>query len=120
MQSDAETPSSAQAAITQLRDIVVALCVQATQDPTSYERHWDLVEQHVELRARAALKLQQFADRFAEILTSRGAAPDTASFASQIAVACYQTGKHRHDNDPRSLVADVQEAFNQVLSLGSR
>jgi AcrR family transcriptional regulator len=117
-QSDVETPSSAQAAIAQLRDIVLALCAQATQDPGSYKRHYELVDQHVELRARDALKMHQFADRLAEILTSRGADSHTASFASQIALACYQTAKHRHGNDPRSLVADTQDAFDQVLSLG--
>jgi AcrR family transcriptional regulator len=117
-QSDVDRPSSPQAAIVQLRDIVLALCAQATQDPVSYKRHYELVDQHAELRARDALKMQQFADRLAEILTSRGTDSHTARFASQIALACYQTAKHRHGNDPRSLVADTQEAFDQVLSLG--
>ncbi|MDQ6805870.1 MAG: TetR/AcrR family transcriptional regulator [Actinomycetota bacterium] len=117
-QSSARVPSTPQEAIAQLRDIVLVLCAQATQDPTSYSRHYTFIEQSIELRARDALKMQQFAERFAELLTARGADTATALFASQIALACYQTAKGRKGNDPRSLVAEARVAFEQTLSLG--
>jgi AcrR family transcriptional regulator len=116
--SEAPVPSTPEEAIAQLCDIVVALCAQATQDPTSYTRHYEFVEQNPELRARDALKMQQFARHLAEILTARGTSAETALFASQIALACYKTAKGRKGNDPRSLVAETQAVFRQALSLG--
>jgi AcrR family transcriptional regulator len=117
-QSSAPAPSTPEQAIAQLRDVVVALCAQATQDPTSYTRHYEFVEQTPELRARDALKMQQFADQLAELLRVRGADVDTALFASQIALACYQTAKGRTGNDPQSLVPETRAVFQQTLNLG--
>lgn len=116
--SSTPAPSTAADAITQLRDVVVRLCAQATLDPVAYTRHYTFVAQHPELRARDALKMQNFADRLADILTARGADEPTARFASQIALACYQAAKGQHGNDPASLVADTERMFEQALSLG--
>lgn len=118
-QSVAAAPATPEQAIAQLRDVVVALCTQAIQDPTGYTRHYVFVEQNPELRARDALKMQQFAHQLAELLTARGADIDTAMFASQIALACYQTAKGRTGNDPQSLVTETRAVFQQTLNLGS-
>ncbi|MBV9803450.1 MAG: TetR family transcriptional regulator [Solirubrobacterales bacterium] len=115
---DASIPSTLQEAISQLSDIVVALCARATQDPMAFSRHCELVESNPELRAREALKMQQFSQQLAEILVSRGADSDTAVLASQIAQACYQTARARVGNDPRTLAMQAQAAFEETLNLG--
>lgn len=115
----APIPLTPAEAVAQLRDIVVALCAQAAQDPAGYTRHYELIAQHTELQARDALKMQQFGRSLAEILTSRGADDNTAQLAAQIALACHQAARTQHHNDPRTLADDAREAFDQVLSIGS-
>ena len=117
-ESTTAVPATAEEAIAQLREVVLALCLQATEDPESYRRHFALLDQNPELLARDALKMQHFAGRLTEILVARGADRQTAQFAAQIALACYQTAKARHGNDPHALVADTREAFERVLALG--
>jgi AcrR family transcriptional regulator len=117
-QAATAAPENAVEAIAQVRDIVLALCEQATRDPLSYSRHYELIDQNPELQARDALKMQSFAERLAEIIVDRGGDEHTAVLASQVAVACYQTGRRRRPNDPTALVADTREAFDKVLGLG--
>ncbi len=117
-QTDAPVPSTLPEAIGQLREIVLALCTQATQDPVSYRRHYDLIAEHAELQARDALKMQQFAQLLATILTTRGAEDHIAQLAAQITLGCYQAAKLRHPHDPRTLTAKATDAFEQVLRLG--
>lgn len=103
-------------AVEQLRDVVLALCEQAVTDPVAYRRHFAFVEQHPELRARDALKMQAFADRLGALLAGRGCDRAVAVLAGQVALACYQTAR-RTGNDPASLVADTRAAFERVLAL---
>src|SRR5262249_39789404 len=56
---DPPAPRSATEAVEQLRPILLALCAQATAEPEAYTRHFQLIEQHQELRARDAVKSQQ-------------------------------------------------------------
>jgi len=83
------------AAIEQLLPIVLDLCEQAADDPDAYERRAKLLESHVELRARDALKAQQVAVRLSDVLRDRGTTEDIAVFAAQIALACYETARRR-------------------------
>ena len=114
----APAPRSATEALEQLRPVLLALCTQATADPDAYTRHFQLVEQHPELRARDAVKMQQIADKLSELLTHRGSDEATARFAAQIALACYQTAK-RLGNNPHTLADDTQAALNRALTLGT-
>jgi len=109
---------SAAEAVEQLRPVVLAACAQAAADPQGYTRHFQLIEQHQELRARDAAKTQQFADKLGELLIHRGTDEATARLAAQVAIACYQTAK-RLGNNPRTLVEDTRAAFGQVLTLGA-
>ena len=95
-------PRGATGAVEQLRPVLLALCAQATADPEAYTRHFQLIEQHPELRARDAVKTQQVADKLSELLIHRGSDEATARFAAQIALACYQTAR-RLGNNPRTL-----------------
>jgi AcrR family transcriptional regulator len=109
---------SATEAVEQLRPIVLALCAQATSDPEAYARHFQLVEQHLELRARDAVKKQQIADKLSDLLIHRGSDEATARFAGQIAIACYQTAR-RLGNNPHTLVDETRAAFGRALMLGT-
>ena len=109
---------SASEAVRQLSPIVLDLCERATSDPEGYERHLQLLERHLELRGRDALKMQQLAGKLSEVLTSRGTDEAIAIFAAQIALACYQTGKRRAAS-VRALTAETRAAFEQVLTLGA-
>ncbi|WP_194891250.1 TetR/AcrR family transcriptional regulator [Catenulispora pinisilvae] len=118
-QADAvPAPRDATEALEQLRPVLLALCTQATADPDAYTRHFQLVEQHPELRGRDAVKMQQVADKLSELLIHRGSDEATARFAAQIALACYQSAKRLGDN-PRTLVEDTQAAFSRALTLGT-
>ncbi|MGW4059261.1 TetR/AcrR family transcriptional regulator [Amycolatopsis sp. NPDC004747] len=105
-------------AVEQLRPVVLAICSRAAADPEGYTRHFQLVEQHPELRARDAVKVQQMADELGDLLVDRGTDEATARFAANIAIACYQTAK-RLGNDPRTLVEEVRTAFGRALTLGT-
>ena len=109
---------SATEAVEQLRPVVLSLCAQAAADPEAYSRHFQLIEQHPELRARDAVKMQQTADKLSELLIHRGTDEATALFAGQVAVACYQTAK-RLGNNPHTLVDETQAAFRRLLTLGT-
>ena len=109
---------SATEAVEQLRPVVLALCAQAAADPEAYARHFQLVEQHPELRARDAVKKQQIADKLSDLLIHRGSDEATALFAGQVALACYQTAK-RLGNNPHTLEDETRAAFRRVLTLGT-
>jgi AcrR family transcriptional regulator len=109
---------SATEAVEQLRPVVLSLCAQAAADPEAYSRHYQLVEQHPELRARDAVKMQQTADKLSDLLIHRGSDEATALFAAQVALACYETAK-RLGNNPHTLVDETQAAFRRLLTLGT-
>jgi AcrR family transcriptional regulator len=111
-------PRNATEAVEQLRPVLLALCAQATADPEDYTRHFQLIEQHPELRARDAVKTQQIADKLSELLIHRGCDEATARFAAQVTVACYQAAR-RLGNDPRTLVDEIEAAFRRALTLGA-
>jgi AcrR family transcriptional regulator len=115
---DTAAARNATEAVEQLRPVVLSLCAQAAADPEAYSRHFQLIEQHPELRARDAVKMQQTADKLSELLIQRGSDEATALFAGQVAVACYQTAK-RLGNDPHTLVDETRAAFRRVLTLGT-
>ena len=118
-QAEGTAPArSAAEAVEQLRPVVLALCAQAAADPEAYSRHFQLVEQHPELRARDAVKMQQIADKLSDLLIHRGSDQATALFAGQVALACYQTAK-RLGNNPHTLVDETRAAFRRVLTLGT-
>jgi AcrR family transcriptional regulator len=105
-------------AVEQLRQLVLAMCAQATADPEDYTRHFRLVDQTVELRGRDALKMQQFAGKLSEVLINRGAEQTIAASAAHVALGCYLTARSL-GNDPRTLVDDTRAAFERVLTLGA-
>jgi AcrR family transcriptional regulator len=115
--ADATVARNATEAVEQLLPIVLAVCSQATANPEAAARHYRLVEDHHELRARDAVKMQQIADKLSDVLIRRGSDEPVAVLAGQIAVACYQTAR-RLSSDPRTWVDATGSAFRRVLTLG--
>ena len=105
-------------AIQQLRQLVLAMCARTTADPGDYARHFQLVDQTVDLRARDALKMQEFAAQLIDVLINRGAEPTVAASAAHVALGCYLTARSL-GNDPRTLVDDTRAAFDRILNLGT-
>jgi AcrR family transcriptional regulator len=103
-------------AVEQLRPIVVALCDQATVNSDGYALHYELVEKHIELRARDALKTQRIADQLTELLVGHGTSEPTAVFAGQVALACYQTARRRATS-AQGLSEETRAAFDQLAAL---
>lgn len=115
---DAPAVGTAREAVEQLRPVVLDLCAQVTADSPGYVRHYELVDQHQELRARDALKTEQFADTLNDLLTHRGCDKAVARLAAEIALACYQAARHL-GNDPETLLEETRVAFEHVLTLGT-
>ena len=111
-------PRGATEAVEQLCPVLLARCAQATADPEARTRQFQLIEQHPELRARDAVKMQQIAGKLSGLLICRGSDEATARSGGQIAIACYQTAK-RLGNNPRTLVDETQAAFRRVLTPGT-
>jgi AcrR family transcriptional regulator len=109
--------TTAREAVEQLRPIVLGLCDQATANPDEYARHLALLEQHLDLRGRDALKVQQIAVALSDVLVARGTPEAIAVLASQVALACYQTGKRR-SVPVSALTEETSAAFDEALALG--
>lgn len=109
---------SPRSAVEALRPLVLELCAYISEDPEEYRRHEQLVEANVELRGRSADKTQLIARRMSTLLADEGWDENTARFAGQIAVACYEIGRASSDQ-AETLVEDTRAAFEQVLNLGT-
>jgi AcrR family transcriptional regulator len=103
-------------AIDQLRPIVLELCDRASNNIKGYALHYELVQKHLELRARDALKTQRIAERLSELLVARGTDLSIASLAGQVALACYQSAR-RTAKSARTLTDETRAAFEQLVGL---
>jgi AcrR family transcriptional regulator len=109
----AHTPAQA---IDQLRPIVLELCDRASANSRGYALHYELVEKHLELRARDALKTQRIAERLSDLLIARGTDEEIAVFAGQVALACYQTARRRATS-AHGLSEETRSAFELIAAL---
>ena len=105
------------AAIEQLLPLVIDLFERVTADADAYFRHTALLEQHLELRSREALKMQQIAERLSAVLERQGTPASIAALAGQVALACYLAARRRAEH-PGALVGETRAAFDEVLRLG--
>jgi AcrR family transcriptional regulator len=113
-----ETAHTLAEALDQLRPIVLELSDRASANADGFALHYELVEKHIELRARDALKNQQIAERLSDLLVERGTDKATAVFAGQVALACCLTAR-RTAKTARTLTDATRAAFQQVAALGS-
>jgi AcrR family transcriptional regulator len=111
-----ETARTAAQAIDQLRPIVLELCDLASANFDGYALHYELVQKHLELRARDALKTQRIAEKLSDLLIRRGTDGAIAVFAGQVALACYQTARRRAKSASR-LSEETRAAFELTAKL---
>lgn len=113
-------PAHLAEAIKQLRQVVIALCTQVTEDPGAFTRHSEIVASNADLRARGAVKIQHLAQLLGDILIERGTERSVAVLASQLSLACYQAAQLSAGRDPHNLVASTEAMFDRLLHLGER
>jgi AcrR family transcriptional regulator len=113
--ADHRSPSGA---VRSLEPVLLRLCERMTGDVDGYRRHLQLVESHADLQARDSMKMQVIATRLSELLVAHGWEAPTATFAAEIALACYRTAR-RCSTDPSTLVDATRIAIRDALSLGA-
>ena len=118
LRAGAHTLDSLAGAVSALEPLVLRLCMQATADAVSYQRHTMLVDAHEELRAREAVKHQDIANEFANALVAHDAPLDVATIAAQLAVACYSSGRILA-TDPSEVTTRTRDAFRTTLAIQS-
>ncbi|MFD0205097.1 MULTISPECIES: TetR family transcriptional regulator [Saccharothrix] len=104
-------------AVAQLRAIAVELCRELTVDGEHYRRHERLLRENPELRDRSGRKFAGLRDVFRATLLDRGASPEVAVLAPQVALACYAAGNALADGDPDRLAGAVDDAFGRLRGL---
>jgi len=114
----AQSVDSLAGALNALEPLVLQLCKQATSDVDAYQRHTLLVDAHEELRAREAVKHQYIANEFTKVLRAHDATVDVATIASQLAVACYSSGRILASH-PADLLEETATAFRKTLAMHS-
>ncbi|MCS5732895.1 TetR/AcrR family transcriptional regulator [Herbiconiux daphne] len=108
---------SAAGALRAVQPLFLQVCAHISEDPDEYRRHEQLVEGNIVLQGRGAAKAQLIARRLGALLVENGWDEAVASFASQIALACYETA--RATAQPENLVQATRQAFERALSLGA-
>lgn len=109
---------SASSALRALQPLFLQMCADICRDPEEYLRHERLIEGSVVLQGRSAAKAQVIARRLGALLVENGWDEGIASFAGQIALACYATARVATER-PETLVQAARDAFEQALNLGS-
>lgn len=105
-------------ALVALEPVILRLCEQMSADWEGYRRHLQLVEGHPDLAARDAAKMQIVALRLRDLLVAHQWATFPATFAAEIALACYWTARHA-STETGGLVDATRAAFRQALELGA-
>jgi AcrR family transcriptional regulator len=111
--------STPYAALEAIEPVLLRLLERMTADRDGYLRHLRLIDDHAELAARDAVKMQGVALRLRDLLVAHGCAILVATLAAEIAMACYWTAR-RTTSDPATLVEATRTAFRQMLDLGAR
>lgn len=104
-------------AVAQLRAVATELCRELTADGEHFRAHERLLRENPELRDRAARKFARLTEIFRATLLDRGASPEVAVLAPQLALACYTAGNVLADGDPAVLPGAVDAAFAQLSEL---
>jgi AcrR family transcriptional regulator len=105
-------------AVRALQPLVLQICARVSQDPEEYHLHEQLLRDNVVLQGRSAAKAQLIAGRLGALLVEAGWDEGVASFAGQIALACYATARATSPS-PETVVESTRAAFEQALDLGT-
>ncbi|MGC7094678.1 TetR/AcrR family transcriptional regulator [Amycolatopsis lurida] len=108
------TAPDLETALAQIRLAVLAVCAEATKDGEHFRRHERLLRDNPELHDRGNRKLQRFTETVTANLRDAGATPLVAALAPQLALACFNAGRHLGDGDPARLSNSVDAAFTAL------
>ncbi|MGX6607409.1 TetR/AcrR family transcriptional regulator [Micromonosporaceae bacterium Da 78-11] len=108
-------PADLPAALEHLWDLAVALGGLMLGDPGRYAEHELLVAQNQELQDRGNRKLQRVAGALESALLARGAEPELAVLAAQVAVACFRAAQRSAGEDPDALMPAMRRAVDRVV-----
>ena len=111
-------PSSLRAALIQLRDLAEQFAPLVVGDPARYETRERLIAANPELRDRADRKLQRVADAMEGVLRARGAAPEIALLAAQVAIACFRAAQRLAGPDAGALMPAVLRLAGLLVTDG--
>lgn len=114
--ADAPAPPDLRAALTQLWDLTASLGGVIVGDPARYAEHERLIAANPELQDRVNRKLQRIADSLEALLRARGAAPETAVLAGQIAIACFRAAQRTAGDDPAALLPAMRNTVDLLLA----
>jgi AcrR family transcriptional regulator len=101
-----------------LEPVLLRLLERMTADRDGYQRHLRLIDDHPDLAARDAVKMQGVSLRLRDLLIGQGCPTVTATLAAEIAMACYWTAR-RTSPDPKALVEGTRTALRHLLEPGT-
>jgi AcrR family transcriptional regulator len=80
-----------------------------------YAEHEALLADNPELQDRSNRKLQKLADALEGVLRARGAEPELATLAAQIAMACFRAAQRTAGGDVAALMPAMRRAVEQLV-----
>ena len=107
-------PADLGAALDQLWELASAIGDQLIGDPSRYALHMDLLGANPELGDRLGRKLARVADALEALLLRRGADPEVAVHAGQVAVACFRTAQRVAGPDPAAVMPAMERAVDRL------
>ncbi len=114
--ADAGRPESLRDALTQLYDLTASLSELMIGDPAQYAARLRLIADNPELGDRMNRKLQRIAEVLEQVLVARGADPETAVQAAQIALGCFRAALRVAGADPAALLPAMRRTVDRLLT----
>ena len=98
-----------------IRSALASLRTGSFEAPDHFAVYTRLLQEHPDLQARHLLKQQREAALLAAILAEHGAAPLTATFATQLALACLNTSVNLTGKDRQATAATLDTTFAHLI-----
>ena len=111
---DAPPPVDLTSALRLLWALVEVMGTLIVGAPGRYAEHQALLAENEELQDRSNRKLQKVADALESVLLARGAEPEVAVLAAQIAMAGFRAAQRAAGNDVDALIPAMRRALEQV------
>jgi AcrR family transcriptional regulator len=113
---DGPVPADLRTAITQLWDVTATFTNLIIGDQAQYAERERLIADNPELQDRTNRKLQRIANAFERLLLARGAEPDIAVLASQVAIAGFRSAQRMAGDDPGALLPAMRRTVDLLLA----
>ena len=112
----APRPQSLGDALGQLLELTATLAGQVVGEPAQYPVRLRLIAANPELGDRMNRKLQRIADALEGVLLARGADPEIAVQAAQVAIACFRAAQRVAGEDPAALLPAMRRLVDRLLA----